>query len=60
MDSYNVSVAGALIMYEARAQRLARLDAHGDLTEQQQDVLLASMLLRSRVSSLLVNAMINT
>ena len=49
VDSYNVSVAAALIMYQARAQRLATLGRHGDLSEHQQDVLLASMLLRSRV-----------
>ena len=51
VDSYNVSVAAALIMYEARAQRLARLGSHCDLSPDQQDVLLASMLLRSRVRS---------
>ncbi|KAK9805056.1 hypothetical protein WJX73_008599 [Symbiochloris irregularis] len=47
VDSFNVSVAAALILWEAR--RLRQLSGcHADLTPEQQQTLLALMLLRSR------------
>ena len=47
--SLNVSVAAAMVLYEARSQRIARLGAHGDLTPQQRRLLKAVMLLRHMV-----------
>ena len=41
VQSYNVSVAAALALYHARADRLARLGHHGDLTEPERRLLLA-------------------
>ncbi|GIL43096.1 hypothetical protein Vafri_886 [Volvox africanus] len=44
VESFNISVASALIMYEARQQRLRKLGSHADLTEQEQMALKAVML----------------
>eukprot|EP00878_Enallax_costatus_P039592 GHUV01045439.1.p1 GENE.GHUV01045439.1~~GHUV01045439.1.p1 ORF type:complete len:198 (+),score=62.92 GHUV01045439.1:707-1300(+) len=51
VESFNISVAAALIMYEAQQQRIRRLGKSGDLTEQQKQQLLASFLLRGVVSA---------
>jgi tRNA (guanosine-2'-O-)-methyltransferase len=53
VESFNISVAAALILYEAQQQRLRRLGRPGDLAEQQQERLLAEFLLRSVVSACL-------
>ena len=50
VDSFNVSVAAALILYEAFTWRVRTLGKHGDLSEEQQRVLMAAMLLRHKVS----------
>lgn len=50
MESFNISVAAALIMYEAQQQRLRALGRQGDLSEEQQQQLLAAFLLRGVVS----------
>jgi hypothetical protein len=52
VESFNISVAAALIMYEAQQQRIRKLGAAGDLTAQQQEQLLAAFLLRGVVSAL--------
>eukprot|EP00873_Tetraselmis_striata_P040173 jgi/Tetstr1/460437/TSEL_005696.t1 len=52
MESFNISVAAALVMYEARASRLRLLGAHGDLSGEEQRVLKAIMLLRHQRSTL--------
>lgn len=36
VESFNISVAAALVMYEAQQQRVRKLGRHGDLTDQQQ------------------------
>lgn len=51
VESFNVSVAAALVMWEAAQQRIRKLGAHGDLTQEQKDVLKAAMVMRSVVSS---------
>lgn len=50
VESFNISVAAALIMYEAQQQRIKKLGRAGDLTERQKQQLLASFLLRGVVS----------
>eukprot|EP00877_Chromochloris_zofingiensis_P012873 jgi/Chrzof1/783/Cz01g28200.t1 len=50
VESFNISVAAALTMYEAQQQRMRKLGRHGDLNDQQQHILLAEYLLRSVVS----------
>ena len=47
MQSYNVSVAAALALYHARADRLARQGFHGDLNEAEQAALTAQWYVRS-------------
>lgn len=49
VESFNISVAAALILYEAQQQRLRRLGTQGDLSGEQQQRLLAEFLLRSVV-----------
>jgi len=46
IQSYNISVAAALALYHARADRLRRQGFHGDLDADQQQVLTASYMLR--------------
>lgn len=46
VSSFNVSVAAALVFYEARRARLARLGYHCDLSDHEQQILTAVMLLR--------------
>ena len=50
VDSFNVSVACAITLYEARTHRERARASHADLDQQQQDILTAAMLLRHRVS----------
>jgi tRNA (guanosine-2'-O-)-methyltransferase len=50
VESFNISVAGALVMYEAQQQRIRKLGKHGDLTHDQQLALQASLMMRSLVS----------
>ena len=50
VESFNISVAAALIMYEAQQQRLRAWGCLGDLGEEQQQQLLAEFLLRGVVS----------
>jgi len=52
MESFNISVAAALVMYEARSSRLRMLGAHGDLSPEEQRILKAIMLLRHQRSQL--------
>ena len=49
VSSFNVSVAAALVFYEARRARLAQLGHHSDLSEHEKQVLMAVMLLRQQV-----------
>lgn len=51
VSSFNVSVAAALVFYEARRARLERLGYHCDLTDHDKQVLTAVMLLRHQVDS---------
>ncbi|GLC35824.1 hypothetical protein PLESTB_000498100 [Pleodorina starrii] len=44
VESFNISVASALVMYEARQQRMRRLGSHADLGEAEQTALKAVML----------------
>lgn len=53
VSSFNVSVAAALVLYEARRGRLEKLGRHGDLSDAEKQVLMAVLLLRQQVSSLL-------
>lgn len=50
VESFNISVAAALIMYEAQQQLQRRLQRPGDLGPQQQQHLMAEFLLRGLVS----------
>lgn len=50
VSSFNVSVAAALVFYEARRARLERQGYHCDLTDHDKQVLTAIMLLRHQVS----------
>ncbi|KAJ9510621.1 hypothetical protein QJQ45_027501 [Haematococcus lacustris] len=47
VESFNISVAAALVMYEAQQQRLRRTGRHADLTQQQARDLTAALMLRS-------------
>ena len=51
-DSFNISVAASIILYEARQQRIRLLGAHSTLTEHQQRILTAVMMLRNQVCTL--------
>lgn len=46
VSSFNVSVAAALVFYEARRARVERLGHHCDLSEHEKQILTAVMLLR--------------
>jgi hypothetical protein len=50
VESFNISVAAALIMYEAQQQRIRKLGSSADLSQEQQQQLLAAFLLRGVVS----------
>jgi tRNA (guanosine-2'-O-)-methyltransferase len=47
VESFNISVAAALIMYEAHNQRVRKLGKNGDLTEEEQKKLRAFLMMRS-------------
>jgi len=49
VSSFNVSVAAALVLYEARRARLERLGHHCDLSDHEKQILTAVMLLRHQV-----------
>ena len=49
VSSFNVSVAAALVFYEARRARLQHMGHHCDLTDHDKQVLTAVMLLRHQV-----------
>jgi len=50
VESFNISVAAALVLYEARTSRERLLGAHGDLDEEQQTILRAVASLRHQSS----------
>lgn len=50
VQSFNISVAGALSMYHIQQQRLAKRGAHGDLTPEQISILKAHYMLRTLTS----------
>jgi tRNA (guanosine-2'-O-)-methyltransferase len=52
VESFNISVAAALIMYEAHHQRLRKMGRNGDLSEEEQKLLVAALMLRSVVSQI--------
>ncbi|GLI68939.1 hypothetical protein VaNZ11_013368 [Volvox africanus] len=52
VESFNISVASALIMYEARQQRLRKLGSHADLTEEEKMALKAVMLSKTVVGAI--------
>lgn len=49
VESFNISVAAALVMYEARSQRQRKLGYHGDLPPVEAEALKASMMMRTLV-----------
>ena len=49
VESFNISVAAAMVLYEARRHRNEHLGAHGDLSPQEQRILLATYYLRQQV-----------
>ncbi len=51
VQSFNISVAGALSLYHIYQQRLARLGANSDLTDEQKDILKAIYYMRTLDSS---------
>ena len=52
VESFNISVAAALAMYEARTSRERLLGSNADLTEEEQRVLRAVMSLKHQVGSI--------
>ncbi|XP_057769656.1 uncharacterized protein LOC130989642 [Salvia miltiorrhiza] len=51
VDSFNVSVAAGLLMHHAVCDRTSRMGCHGDLTEDQRQILLAEFYLRHNKNS---------
>jgi tRNA (guanosine-2'-O-)-methyltransferase len=51
VESFNIAVAASLILYEARSWRMRNLGHHADLAEEDQETLLAVMLLRHQVDA---------
>jgi tRNA (guanosine-2'-O-)-methyltransferase len=47
VQSFNISVAGALALYHARLARMSKIGHHGDLSERQKRILRAEFSLRS-------------
>lgn len=59
VESFNVSVAAALILWEARRVRIERLGRHGDMTDEEQRIWRAVMLMRAKgVSRQLVSQLL--
>lgn len=54
VDSFNVSVAAGILMHHAVCDRTARLGSHGDLSEQEKEILMAEFSLRHSRSSLFI------
>lgn len=52
VDSFNVSVAAGILMHHAVCDRVSRLGRHGDLTQEESQILLAEFFLRHRESTL--------
>ncbi|KAK8711095.1 hypothetical protein V6N13_146394 [Hibiscus sabdariffa] len=52
VDSFNVSVAAGIVMHQAVCDRTMRLGCHGDLSEDESQILLAEFLLRHNNSSI--------
>lgn len=46
VESFNISVAAALVMYEAQQQRVRKLGSNADLTPEQQRILQAALMLK--------------
>eukprot|EP00238_Polyblepharides_amylifera_P008722 CAMPEP_0196575596 /NCGR_PEP_ID=MMETSP1081-20130531/5042_1 /TAXON_ID=36882 /ORGANISM="Pyramimonas amylifera, Strain CCMP720" /LENGTH=322 /DNA_ID=CAMNT_0041893949 /DNA_START=232 /DNA_END=1200 /DNA_ORIENTATION=- len=47
-ESYNISVASALVLYHAFSDRMRRQGFHGDMTDEQKELLTAIMFLRHK------------
>ena len=47
VESFNISVAASLIMYQAQQHRIQKLGSSGDLSEDQKKILTAALMLRS-------------
>ncbi|GLT36236.1 hypothetical protein SLA2020_106280 [Shorea laevis] len=54
VDSFNVSVAAGILMHHAVCDRTSRLGQHGDLTEEEQQILLAEFSLRHSKGALII------
>ncbi len=54
VESLNVSVAAALVLYAARATRIRRSGRHADVDDDQRRILEALMMLRHKVNPMLV------
>ncbi|EOY03575.1 TRNA/rRNA methyltransferase family protein [Theobroma cacao] len=52
VDSFNVSVAAGIVMHHAVCDRTTRLGCHGDLNEEESQILLAEFLLRHNNSAI--------
>ncbi|XVF60624.1 hypothetical protein PTKIN_Ptkin08bG0063100 [Pterospermum kingtungense] len=52
VDSFNVSVAAGIVMHHAVCDRTTRLGSHGDLNEEESQILLAEFLLRHNNSAI--------
>ncbi|XP_050227133.1 uncharacterized protein LOC126676860 [Mercurialis annua] len=52
VDSFNVSVAAGILMHQAVCDRTSRLGAHGDLTSEESQILLAEFSLRHSKSAM--------
>ncbi|KAK4393159.1 tRNA (guanosine(18)-2'-O)-methyltransferase [Sesamum angolense] len=52
VDSFNVSVAAGLLMHQAVCDRTLRMGCHGDLTQEERQILLAEFYLRHNKNSL--------
>lgn len=51
VESYNISVANALVLYHAYSDRVRRQGTQGDLTPEQKTILEAVMFLRHKWSN---------
>ncbi|KAL1322760.1 hypothetical protein HN51_067753 [Arachis hypogaea] len=52
VDSFNVSVAAGILMHHAVCDRISRMGHHGDLTEEERQILLAEFSLRHSNSAI--------
>ncbi|GMH36335.1 hypothetical protein BSKO_04203 [Bryopsis sp. KO-2023] len=51
VESFNISVAAAVTLYEARRSRIEKLGWHGDLSAEEQQILRAVMFLRNKTEA---------